>query len=336
VLDQFEGISIIIPVYNVEKYLPTILNQIISQSYCNFEVILVNDGSTDQSGYICDQFQKNDWRIRVVHKNNGGLSSARNAGIDIAKGKYIVFIDPDDQLHSDYINELYKIAESHQCDAIVSGYQTVPTNEKKVPGYQLNEVMDGKTFVLSSKNIHSNNDLCFVWRYFYKLQVIKDKKIRFNEEVFIGEDVIFNLEFLLHSKRVYAVPNIYYFYTVNNPTSLMRVSYKPNLESSLILQHKVRKKLSEEFNLLEHKHYRLDMANYYIKNIYRLIINNYKKGQELNYNEIVKRILNYEMISNSVREIGFIYHCKSIKEYIYYLAIKYKFGKIIVNSEFNN
>ena len=91
-----EKISIIIPVYNVEKYLRRCLNSIINQTYKDIEIILVDDGSTDNSGKICDEYKEKDNRIVVIHKENGGLSDARNAGIDIAKGKYIGFIDSDD------------------------------------------------------------------------------------------------------------------------------------------------------------------------------------------------------------------------------------------------
>ncbi|WP_242271457.1 glycosyltransferase [Bacillus cereus group sp. BfR-BA-01310] len=327
------AISIVVPIYNVEKYLHTCLNLLLKQPFSDFELILVDDGSTDYCGAICDEYSKQDERIKVIHKTNGGLSSARNAGIEAATGKYIVFIDPDDQIDADYFTRLYTIAEENDCDAVISGYKTVPTNNFMMPKFKLNTVMNGKDFILSSPNIHSGNDLCFVWRYIYNLKNIKEKKnIRFNEQVFIGEDVIFNLEFLLESQRVYAISEQFYSYTVNNPDSLMRVPYKPKLESSLILQYKIRKHLSEKFGLLKHKHYRKDMANYYINNIYNLMINNLKNGQTINIDSALRRIVNYEMYSDSLREIGFAYRCSNIKEYIYYLALKFKIYPVIITT----
>ncbi|MCQ6275296.1 glycosyltransferase [Bacillus sp. V3B] len=317
-------ISVIVPIYNVERWLTSCIENILNQPFNNIELILVNDGSTDNCRAICEQYAQKDKKIKVVHKENGGLSSARNAGIEMATGKYIVFIDPDDQITEDYFISLFAMAEENNCDAIVSGYKTVPNNNNIIPGYQLNKVMEGKAFVLSSSNIHSNNDLCFVWRYIYKLSIIKENNIRFNEKVFIGEDVIFNLEFLLESKRVYAISKTLYFYTVNNPDSLMRVPYKPKLESSLILQYKIRKQLSKKFDLLRYSHYSKDLANYYINNIYRMIINNLKNSQSKNINDELRRLVNYEMFSDSLKEIGFSYKCNSIKEYIYYLALKFK------------
>ncbi|WP_261178273.1 hypothetical protein [Anaerobacillus sp. CMMVII] len=177
---------------------------------------------------------------------------------------------------------MYSIAKKNMCDAIVSGYQTVPTNNVIEPGFKLNQVMNGKEFVLSSPAVHSKNDLCFVWRYIYKLQIINESNIRFNEQVFIGEDVIFNLEYLLSSKRVMAIADQLYLYTVDNPDSLMRVSYKPKLESSLVLQYKIRKEFSKKYSLLEHEHYTKDIGNYYINNIYWMLIDNCKNNENIN------------------------------------------------------
>ena len=296
-------ISIVVPIYNVEKWLSRCIDSILNQPFQKIELILVNDGSPDKCGEICDYYEKKDNRIRVIHKENGGLSSARNAGIKVATGKYIVFIDPDDQISKDYLIKLYNIAENHTCDAVISGYTTVPTDNNIIPYFKLDTVMNGKDFVLSSTNIHSKNDLCYVWRYIYNLTIIKMKNIRFNEQVFIGEDVIFNLEFLLESKRVYAISDSLYYYTVNNPDSLMRMPYKPNLESSLILQYKIRKQLSQKFGLLNYQHYKKDLANYYINNIYKLMINNLKNSQSTNMTSSLRRIINYEMYSDSLEKL---------------------------------
>lgn len=315
-------VSVVVPIYNVEKYLLNCIESILGQSYSSLEIILVDDGSTDNSRTMSDRYAKQYDNIQVIHKKNGGLSSARNAGIDQASGKYIVFIDPDDVIYSDYFNRLVSKAEKQGCDAVISGYNKVPGNDKVIPGYELNRVMNGKELVLSSPTIHSNNDLCFVWRNIYKLSLMKQFHIRFHEQVFIGEDVIFNLEYFLRSQRICAIPDILYDYTVNNPNSLMRAKYKPKLESSLIIQYEVRKRLSEQYELLEQKHYRKDMANYYIKNIYSLMLNNLKSkpGVEDMKSEL-NRISQYEMWSDSAKTIGLLYRCRNWKEYIYYLVL---------------
>ena len=100
-------VSIVVPIYNVEKYLKRCVNSLLNQTYKNIEIILVDDGSTDSSGAICDQYKPKDNRIVVVHKSNGGLSDARNTGIDMARGEYIAFVDSDDYIHEDYIYNMY-------------------------------------------------------------------------------------------------------------------------------------------------------------------------------------------------------------------------------------
>lgn len=109
-------ISIIVPVYNVEIYLEKCLNSIIGQSFTNYEIILVNDGSTDNSGEICDEYCKKDERIRVINKDNGGLSSARNAGIKVAQGEFIGFVDSDDWIDKDMYKELYMLCTTRNSD----------------------------------------------------------------------------------------------------------------------------------------------------------------------------------------------------------------------------
>ncbi|CAN7296368.1 glycosyltransferase family 2 protein [Paenibacillus sp. LjRoot56] len=317
-------ISIIVPMYNVEKWIESCISSILNQSFSNFELILVNDGSPDKSGEIADEYAKKDSRIKVIHKNNGGLSSARNTGINAATGKYIAFVDSDDQVSTEYLSHMIQVAEENNCDTVVCGYQTIPNNVQVVPKYTLNKVVSGKELILSSSKVHSNNDLCFSPRFLFNLNLMKKKNIRFNEKVLIAEDTIFNLEFLLESKRTYATSKILYYYTVNNPDSIMRTPYKSNLESNLVLQYQIKKELSIKFHLFEHKHYRNDMSDYYIKSILPMMKNNLHNSKDTNKIAGLTKIINYDMFRDSTKEIGFSYKSENIKEYLYYLAIKFK------------
>lgn len=116
-------ISVIVPVYNVDKYLKRCLDSIISQTYKNLEIILVDDGSTDTSGEICDEYAKLDGRIKAIHKENGGLSSARNAGLDIMTGEYVTFVDSDDYVSNDYVNLMYSQICKHNADIAVVSFK---------------------------------------------------------------------------------------------------------------------------------------------------------------------------------------------------------------------
>jgi glycosyltransferase EpsJ len=143
------------------------------------------------------------------------------------------------------------------------------------------------------------------------------------------------LEALLRSERVFAIPDPLYFYTVNNPDSSMSSPYKPLLESSLLLQYAIRKRLSIDSGLLQYVHYRKDMAHYYLKSIYRMLINNLKNNPAGGKKSDLARMIQYDMFSDSTREIGFFYRCRNLKEYMYYLALKFKFYALIYDIEFH-
>lgn len=147
-MEKQDLISIIVPVYNVEKYLEKCIDSILNQDYQAFELFLVDDGSTDESGMICDAFEKKDSRIRVIHKKNGGLSDARNAAIDKMSGDYVVFIDSDDYVESNYLSVLLGLIKKYNVD--ISACNFVYMNEN---GKILNRVdNDGKILLLEQKD----------------------------------------------------------------------------------------------------------------------------------------------------------------------------------------
>lgn len=126
---NYDLISVIVPVYNVELYLEQCLNSIINQTYKNLEIILVNDGSTDNSGVICDLYANIDNRIIVIHKDNGGVSSARNAGLNVAKGNFIGFVDPDDWIADDMYEKLYLNIQNFNANISVCKFRKVMNRE---------------------------------------------------------------------------------------------------------------------------------------------------------------------------------------------------------------
>ena len=140
-------VSIIIPVYNVEKYLLACVNSVINQTYKCLEIILVDDGSTDSSGRICDECAKLDSRIKVIHKTNGGLSDARNAGIDAATGDYLAFVDSDDIIHTRFVEMLYALANYLNADVSSVEFKNFYDEET----LDLEEILVGKTMILQSE-----------------------------------------------------------------------------------------------------------------------------------------------------------------------------------------
>jgi len=151
--DNTDIISIIIPVYNIEKYLSKCLESIAIQSYQNLEILLIDDGSSDRSPEICDAYKKKDKRFCVIHKENGGLSSARNAGIEIASGKYLLFVDGDDYIDKDMVKILYKRIKQDKSDMAFCNYLVVQNGIEKVSGEKLrNELWTWKDY----------------WNYYFK------------------------------------------------------------------------------------------------------------------------------------------------------------------------
>lgn len=187
-------VSVIVPVYNVEDVLHYCVDSILSQSFIDFELILVDDGSKDNSGNICDEYSKKDNRIVVIHKNNGGVSSARNIGIDVAKGKYICFVDSDDYLDSKYLECLLDTKHAYlHCDNVWSKFKTVDSYSST------NNPLELKYKIYSVSNIMTLHEqwldagpVCKL----YNRRIIIENNLKFDESISLGEDLIFNYMYL--------------------------------------------------------------------------------------------------------------------------------------------
>lgn len=330
------AVSIVIPIYNAEKWLKRCIDRIILQPFHHFDLLLIDDGSTDGSRVLCEEAAAKDNRIKILQQSNCGASTAKNIGLRAASGKYIAFLDADDVIDELFLVTLFHTAEEHACDIVVSGYQTVPNNIVISPHFKHHTLLNGRDFILSSPSVHSDNDLCFTWRSLFLREKLVSGGIQFHEELFIGEDTIFQLEALLKSERVFAIPDPLYYYTVNNADSLMSSFYKPALEKSLLLQYELRKELSTHFGLLDDPYYRRDMAEYYINAIYGMLVRNAKNSPSRMSKSEWAKLIHYEMFTESTKEIGFFYKCSSMKEYFYYLAMKFKLSSLLYYWEFRS
>lgn len=207
-------ISIILPVFNVEKYLEKCIISILQQDYSNLEIIFVDDGSTDNSGKILDKYQLIDSRIKVIHKENNGVSSARNDGIKISTGKYICFSDSDDYLSKDYVSYLYKLLVENDADISLTTHMFGNFNEKQ------ND--DSSTRIISGEKA-VESILCYkipigVYCKLFKSELIKDH-VKFNEELFIGEGFNFNVTVFQNSNRIVTSSRKIYYYRRDNSNS---------------------------------------------------------------------------------------------------------------------
>lgn len=202
-------ISIVVPVYNVEKYLPHCIESILSQTYKDFELILVNDGSKDRSGVICDEYASHDDRIRVIHKPNGGVSSARNTGLDNAKGKYVMFCDSDDYAEPEWCEKLLYHIENNPKSWCFCGCHVVDANGMVLEENCIfNRESTYDILPISQYwQIYKTNYSALLWIRIFEMNIIREHNIRFDENMSVSEDVLFNLEYGKHCKT-FSVVNI--------------------------------------------------------------------------------------------------------------------------------
>ena len=167
-------ISIIVPIYNVEQYLKKCLDSVINQTYHNIEIILIDDGSTDNCGSICDEYANRDKRIKVIHKTNGGLSDARNVGIDITKGKYITFIDSDDYVEKDYVYYLYNVMKECNTDIAFCGYKVCYEKKKNNGKKEKNQIRKCTKIEAFKEILYAKDFEVSAWAKMYLTEHFKD------------------------------------------------------------------------------------------------------------------------------------------------------------------
>lgn len=206
-------ISIIVPIYNTEKYLDRCVQSILSQTYTDFELLLIDDGSTDSSGVICDRYAEQDLRVRVFHKENGGASSARNMGLDNARGEFIGFVDADDYVLPEFLSNFINICNCE--DLLVQGI---------IPDYSISS-----EYIIKKASIECNGNiqdwmigLCgcemfgALWNKLFKRSIIESNKLRLNETYKYREDEEFLLRYLTLSKTIRSTSRSGYVYLIPN------------------------------------------------------------------------------------------------------------------------
>lgn len=250
-------VSVIVPVYNVENYLNRCVLSLLTQSLHEIEIILVDDGSPDNCPQMCDTFAEGDNRVKVVHKENGGLGYARNSGLEHATGKYVMFVDSDDYLDTVACEWLYNQAEANCYDAIYYRYE-VFTEKALVIGHNSDESIeefierdDVRNFMAemvgslpsSKKDRNVEMSSCTA---FYKRSVIVDNDIKFHSErELISEDLVFNMDILANATRVAKTNCSFYHYFVNT-SSLTHKVRLDRIEQNLVFYRFVLKKLQSQ------------------------------------------------------------------------------------------
>ena len=233
-------ISIIVPVYDVEKYLENCIESILNQTFKDFELILVDDGSTDNSGKICDIYEKKDSRIKVIHKNNGGLSSARNAGLDIACGKYVGFIDSDDSIHPRMYEILYDLIKKYESDISCCNYKKIydifKDEYENVNSLEVIEMSN----IEAIKNLYDKEigvKLVIACNKLYRKNLfdnIRYKVGRVHEDEFMAHRILYNC------KKITYVDNELYYYLQREGSIMSKKSYKRKVDALLSKSDRMR------------------------------------------------------------------------------------------------
>lgn len=323
-------VSVISPIYNVEKYLPRFFDSLKKQTLDNIEYILVNDGSSDNSLNLCNEFAFEDSRVTVINQSNQGSGAARNAGLERAKGEYVYFCDPDDYIDKDLLKENYLKAKKFNANLVIFGYFSESVYEKR-----LGEIIPQSKFYKTNQDFQSDfiklynqNLLYFVWNKLYLRKSILN--LRF-EKVRAGQDTRFNLNYFKNINRIYVNGHAYYHYIVARPNSAQS---QIKIDKALLSIEEINKlknlyynvwgkNTNIEFDNLLKREY-LGTAFFTLKvgkNIKKTDIRNIALDQVFNSNEISK-YLNISILHNSVKDNMKIFFIKMRKNKFWWYLYK--------------
>lgn len=332
-------VSIVVPVYNVEKYVKRCIESLIKQSLKEIEIIIVNDGSTDNSLEICKKIERNDKRIKVYSKKNEGLGLTRNYGIKRCHGEYIAFVDSDDFVSKDFYEKLYDNIKKYKSDAVFAGIKINSNDGIEKVG----EKNSFKQKVVSSKEymyniLHVRNDKLYgrdymnmsVWRSLYRRDVIEKYKLKFeSERKFISEDILFNIDYCEVIDKISFEPDTYYYYCYNS-NSLTQKYRKDRFEMDIILYNEVIRRLKkyQDYNIEIQR----GVDNFFLGYLRSAIKEEVfclekskqqklKRIKQILNNDIVKRILRNREYDNISRKI-FDYMMYLRQAQIVYILIK--------------
>jgi len=334
-------ISIIVPVYKAEQYIHKCIDSILAQTFLDFEVILIDDGSPDNSGKICDEYASKDSRIRVLHKANEGVSSARNDGIAISKGEYIMFVDSDDWIESNALEILMLQNSNNKCDVVIFGltkdfFFNSELIRSEFNGYykkheiNIGELSDNFIYFLNSVGMLSS------WMYLFKSKIIHDNKIFFNKNLVLYEDFDFNLRYLENCKSISFLPDALYHYNIYTTVNLLAKRNKINIVSdiSTVSRSLIRfltKTGTTEKEMKKTYYYILPMFTLCLRNI--IIHKNntnlrtkFEVLKQLNEDDVFRTV--FSEISSSMKFYRLLKIFMDQKLYLLaYLIVLYKFNK---------
>jgi glycosyltransferase involved in cell wall biosynthesis len=302
--------SIIVPVYNDDLHLPHCLDSILSQTYSDFECLLIDDGSTDTCPAICDNYSVKDKRISVFHKKNEGISKTRQFGLDHAKGSYIIFIDSDDWVESFYIDNAYRSIKDESADILYFNFYNESSNGKEKLFIQKPNVKYNDKAI---KQVVKGELFSCLWNIIFKKDFYINNNLRFNETVNYGEDTLFIIEALFFKPKIKKINGVFYHHTFNKDSFTQQNKKVKFIE---------RIKFIEQLNILFEKYNRLDLKKYNfipVNDKYEMLASGifskeeYQKLFKININfGYLKQFGVYKYIILSLAETNLYYFARSL------------------------
>ena len=332
-----QKISVIVPVYNVEDYLHKCIDSILSQTYSNFELLLIDDGSTDNSAKICDQYAQKDFRVEVFHKVNGGVSAARNLGIENAIGEWICFVDSDDWIESEVLHDVRSKIENKIVDLVIWGYKLAYPKYSSEINVPCSGFFSGKTEVykllIQSDMKKLLESPC---NKLYCTSIIKDNSLHFDTNLSLMEDSKFNWSYFNYVQSIYAINEIYYNYRINHNRKSLSSKYIDNILE--IKTENVAKRLN--FFINYDGKYKKQYLSFLEKDIEMahldLILAMYENNVSVDKRRAsIKRILNRDRID--FYRGGFIYKILITKNVIFIdivLKLRYFLNQYVPHAKF--
>lgn len=285
-------ISIIVPVYKVEKYLRQCLDSILVQTFEDWECILVDDGSPDNSGCICDEYAKNDSRFRVIHKENGGVSSARNVGLDNARGEWVYFSDADDELLVDSIETLVSGIRISGIDIVQAGF--IKVKDTIVIESQLLSrtcVLDNVQAIKQTYKSDYYSYQGYLWTKLFKKDKINMYNIRFDEDVYYDEDSLFIVEFLVRTKsKMFFTTKPVYKYIIRDSSAMSNLCASFNIKQVTVFNAYVNK-LNIIKSFLPNEKELIHYAKIRCLNVFFYVIKLMKNHNSIDYSMLIRMFI---------------------------------------------
>ena len=320
-------VSIIVPVYNSDKYINRCLDSILNQTYKNIEVIIIDDGSTDNSLAICKKYADLNENIKLVSKKNEGVSQARNTGIDIASGEWIIFLDSDDWIECNTLRDAISLTSKRKYDTICWNYKKLIDN-KFINCNKIDEIiLDSKKNIISilysiiESSYYNDNYygeyIRAPWAKMLNTKIIKDNNIRFDEKLRIGEDAIFLMEYFINATNVKFINAYNNIYRITSTSAVGR--YKHDLDNQIIIQLSKINHLLKNIKEIDEVILKTVITKFYLSSIYELIYNYNFKNNNKKYKFNLSQFIKYTKVDMKKIKLSLL----SKKQILIYFLIKY-------------